>query len=164
MPVASLLGSHPAFSYFPCFPQVDCVLSDADSLVGGVIYILGPHGPFQQTLLRDRVSPASQPPQVYIARGFEALFLHGGILGCVVYLAPLCSSWLIYIQMRDIPICQPLLHLPQSAASCHLAAHLCSGFPSPPLLPFWMNVYSLTPCCWTSMQFDFLADVVVFCF
>ena len=39
-----LLVCRPAFSHFPHFPQTDCVLSGADSKVGGLVYILGPCG------------------------------------------------------------------------------------------------------------------------
>ena len=35
------------------------------------------------------------------------------------------------------------------------------SFPSPPLLPVWMNVYVLFPWCRTSLLFDFLSVLVV---
>ena len=35
------------------------------------------------------------------------------------------------------------------------------GCPSPPLLPFWMNVYFLFPWCRTSLLFNFLSVLVV---
>ena len=41
------------------------------------------------------------------------------------------------------------------------ASLLCSGCPSPPLLPVWMNVYFLFPWCWTSLPFDFQSVLVV---
>ena len=51
-----------------CFPG-------ADSLVGGLMYILEPHEPFKQTFLKDSqfLSPP-QPPQIFTARGYEVLF------------------------------------------------------------------------------------------
>ena len=41
------------------------------------------------------------------------------------------------------------------------ASPLRPGWPSPPLLPVWMNVYFLFPWCRTSLPFDFLSVLVV---
>ena len=38
---------------------------------------------------------------------------------------------------------------------------LCPSFPSPPLLPVWMNVFFLSTWCQTSLLFDFLSVLVV---
>ena len=46
---------------------------------------------------------------------------------------------------------------------CHIALLASSLLPSLPLQPVWMNVY-LTPLCQISMQFYFLAILVVFVF
>ena len=43
----------------------------------------------------------------------------------------------------------------------HNSNPLRPGCPSPPLLPFWMNVYFLSPWCWTSLSFNFLSVLVV---
>ena len=37
----SLLSSCPTFCHFPHFPQMDCALSGADSLMGGLMCVLG---------------------------------------------------------------------------------------------------------------------------
>ena len=69
-----LLSTHPAFSHFPPFPQVDCALSGTDSQVGGFVHILGPHRPLQWTLLSDwQFVPPLQPPEIFTAKRFEAL-------------------------------------------------------------------------------------------
>ena len=47
-----LLCCHSTFCHFPPFPQVDCALSGAGSQMCGFVYILGPCGPLQLTLLR----------------------------------------------------------------------------------------------------------------
>ena len=49
--------------------------SGADSWVGGFVYVLGPCGSVQQTLLGgwEFLMPLP-PPQVFSVRGFEALF------------------------------------------------------------------------------------------
>ena len=50
----------------------------------------------------------------------------------------------------------------RQSRSCHSPAHpLLPGFPAPPLLPVWRNVYFLFPWCRTSLPFDFLSVLVV---
>ena len=45
---------------------------------------------------------------------------------------------------------------------CHgHSSPLCPGCPSPPLLLVWINVYFLSPWCWTPLPFDFLSVLVV---
>ena len=82
------------------------------------------------------VSPAaaSTPTGVFSQR-FEALFPHAGTLGCVVCLAPqLFLPVYLHVsgtaQVRQPPPC------PKSSPP---------GCPSPPFLPVWMSVSSLTP-------------------
>ena len=110
--------------------------SGADSQVGGFLYVLGPYGSLQQTLLWGWVLlPPPQPPQVFTARGFEAFFSRTGTLSCMVCLAPHLFL-LVYPHAKVGP----------RSTSLHLAARpLHPGFPSPPLLPVWMYVSSLTP-------------------
>ena len=63
--------------------------SDADSWVDEFVYVLGPCGSLQWTLLWGwEFLPLPQPPQVFTAKGFEALFPHAGTLSCTVCLAP----------------------------------------------------------------------------
>ena len=101
------------------------------------MYILGSCGSLQSSLLWGwEFLPPSQPPQIFTARSFEAVVLHTGTLGCTVYLAPQlflpayphtnvgppAATW-------PAPVFQP----PPCCVS------------SPPLLPVWMSVSSLTP-------------------
>ena len=43
------------------------------------------------------------------------------------------------------PIRSTIRHLAEPASPCLATSPLCPGCPSPPLLPVWMNVSSLTP-------------------
>ena len=77
-------------------------------------------------------SAASTPTGVF-SQGFEALFPRAGTLGCAVCLAP--QLFLpVYPHANEGP------PAPQSAASLDPPAAA-----SPPLLPVWMNVSSLSP-------------------
>ena len=63
--------------------------SGADSQVGGFVYVLGPCGSIQWSLLwgwEFLLQP--EAPQVFSVRGFEALFPWTGTLSCAVYLSP----------------------------------------------------------------------------
>ena len=110
--------------------------SGADSRGGDFVYVLGPFGSLQQTLLWgwEFLLPP-QPPQVFIARGFEALFPFAGTLGCRVCLPPQLFL-LVYLHTNVRP--------PSSltaALLCILSAP--AALPQPVLV--WMNVSSLTP-------------------
>ena len=64
-------GSCPTFHHFPHFPQVDCAFSGAASQVNGFVYVLGPCGHLQWTLMWDwEFSPPPQPPQIFYSQGF----------------------------------------------------------------------------------------------
>ena len=107
--------------------------------VGELVYVLRRScGPLQWTLLWDwKFLPLPQPPQIFTARGFEALFPCTGTLCCVAQSVtlPSCSSCLICSGRGDIP-----------STSHHLATcPLCPGCSSLPVFPVWMNVSSLTP-------------------
>ena len=63
--------------------------SGADSQVSGFVYILGPCGSLQRTLLwGSEFLPLPQLPQVFSVGGFEALFPCPGTLSRVDCLAP----------------------------------------------------------------------------
>ena len=54
-----------------------------------VVYILGPSGSLQRTLPWGwEFLPPLQPPQLFIARGFEALVFRALTLGCMVCFPP----------------------------------------------------------------------------
>ena len=75
------------FWSLPLLPTSKLGLSGADFCVGGLVYILGPCGSLQWTLLwgwEFLLTP--QPPQVFSVRGFEALFPLARTLGF-----PVCS-------------------------------------------------------------------------
>ena len=113
-------------------------------------------GSFQWTLLlRMGVSPATATPQIFTARGLEALLPCAGTLGCTIYLAPSCSSQLIRTPVWDLLVHQ----LPPShATSLPLAAHLHPSYPSG-----WMFLLRLLGCQ-SSIQFNFLEVLGGFCF
>ena len=105
---------------------------------------------------------ASIPTGVFNQR-FEALFPHTGTVGCAVCLAS--QLFLpVYLHMK---VGQPSLQsatsqgLPAATLpalvlqllSCHESSS--PGCPSPPLLPVWMNVSSLTPLLWVFYPVQF---------
>ena len=101
--------------------------SGADSQVGGFVCVLGPCGSLQQTLLwglEFLLSP--QPPQVFLVRGFGALFPCAGTLGCMVCLASQFSAC-------------------KCRTACSTSCHLASSSLHPGCLLVWMNVSPLTP-------------------
>ena len=98
--------------------------------------------------------PLLPPPQVFTARGFEALFPCAGTLDCVVYFTPQLFL-LVYLHSSVGPlVCKPPPCQFQSL-NCHFTrpvlqpqSYCTTSLPgclSLPLLPVWMNVSSLTP-------------------
>ena len=84
------------------------------------------------------------PHRFFESRGFEALFPCPGTLGCVVCLAP---QFILPVYLHanvGLPACKPPPCLPWSSSYCFVSP-LHPGCPSPPLLPVWMKVSSLTP-------------------
>ena len=79
--------------------------------------------------------PPPQPPQIFTARGFEALFPCAGTLGCVVCLAPQLFL-LVYLHTNVGPPSPAAATLPWSSLP---------GCMSQSLLPVLMDVFSLTP-------------------
>ena len=78
-----------SFQSLPPLPTSKLGPSGADSQVGGFVYILGPCGSLQLTLLPGwGFLPPPQPPQVFTARGVETLLPRTGNWGCVVCLTP----------------------------------------------------------------------------
>ena len=136
-----LAGLLPCFQSLPLLPTSKlCPFSycpDADSPVGGLVYVLGPCGPLQQTLLQGwQFLPPPQLPQIFIARGFEALFSCAGTLGGVICLSP--QLFLLVYPHANVGPCSPPVTTPT-------AYPFCPSCPSLPLLWVWMNVSSLTP-------------------
>ena len=162
MLLAQLLASFQSLSQLPTSKLSP---SSVDSQVGGFVYVLGPCGSLQWTLLWDlEFILLPQPPQVFTARCFEALFPYTGILGCMVCLTPQLFLPVYPHWMWDHLVYQPWSHPPRLEATTLLcvhpapATHLCPSYQSR-----WMFLLQLVGC-WTSIQFDFLAVLVVFVF
>ena len=119
--------------------------SSAASRVGGFVYILGPCGSFQQTLLWgwEFLLLAPQPPQVFSIRALRLYFpkLEPWVVRSVAGSTSCCLSR----QLQLCPPCSTIHHLTGSASRLLAASPLCPGCPSPPFLPVWMNVSSLSP-------------------
>ena len=119
--------------------------SGADCPVGGLVYVLGPCGSLQRSLLWGWEFPllVPQPPQVFSISGLRLYFpmLEPWVARSVS--PPSCSSLFICMWMWDhlvhnpLPccVCQPLPCRKTSPPGCL----------SLPLLPVWMNVSSLSP-------------------
>ena len=135
-----------SFQLLPPLLTIKLGLSGADSWVGGFVYIVGSCGSLQWPLLWvwEFLPLPPQPPQVFSVRGFKALFVSTGTLGCTVYLVSQLFL-LVYLHANvgwlhlsaatlPTPVLQLLLCHKSSRPSC----------PSPPLLLVWMNVSSLT--------------------
>ena len=88
------------------------------------------------------LASASTPTGVF-NQWFEALFPHAGTLGCTVchLVHQLLPCW----PAATLPT--PLHNLPPRWVHQPLPCHKSSppNCPSPPLLPIWMNVSSLSP-------------------
>ena len=133
MPLAWLFAG---FQSLPLLPTSQSDPSGADSRVGGFVYVLEPCGFLQGTLLWGWafLPLLPQPLQIFTARGFEAFFSHAGTLSCTVSL-PSCSSQLTSCKCGTT-----------WSSSHHLVVcPLHPDYLSPPILPGWMNVSSLTP-------------------
>ena len=126
--------------------------SGADSQVGGFVYILGPCGSLQSSLPGGwEFLLLLQPPQVFTARGFEALFLRNGTLGCTVCFAPqLFLPVYLHVNVGSLVVTLPS----QSCSHCLARHHLHPGCLSLPFLPVWMNISSLTPSDFHTVRFS----------
>ena len=72
----------PCFQSLPLLPTIKLGPPGADSQVGGFVFILGPCGPLQRTLLWGwEFLLLPQHPQVFTVRDFKALFPCTGTLG-----------------------------------------------------------------------------------
>ena len=139
MPLAPLSTS---FQSLPLPPTIKLGLSGAASRVGRFVYILGPCVSPRNSPVRLGVSPTSVPTGVF-NQWFEALFPHAGALGCVVchlvhQLLPCWPAAALLTLLHNPPlwwVCQLLSCCESSPTGCQ----------SPPLLPVWMNVSSLSP-------------------
>ena len=150
MPLTQLSAG---FQSLPTLPTSKLGPSCADPWVGGFVYVLGPCGSLQQTLLWGwEFFRPPQPPQTFTARGFEALFprwnpgLHG-LSHSPVVSPSLCTHKCETTQSTSLhfafPVCQ-LPHLPGSPAAT-----------LPMSSPLWLPVFtpptSLDECFFNSL-------------
>ena len=78
----SLLSSCPTFRHFPHFPQMDCALSGADSLMGGLMCVLG-SSPMDSPVRLGVSATAATSIGFYSQkfRGFNFLCWNSGLCG-----------------------------------------------------------------------------------
>ena len=142
----SLAQLSPRFQSLALLPTSKLGPSGADSWVGGFVYILGQLwvSPVNSAV-RGGVTPTATTPKVFTARDFEAFFSHAVTLGCTV-----CFTCQLFLQVYPhanvgLPGPPAATSPAQSSSRCLAMSPLCPGSRSPPLLPVWMNVSSLTP-------------------
>ena len=138
MPLAQLSAG---FQSLPLLPTSKLGPSGADSQVGGFMYILGPCGSLQWTLVEARSFSFCVNPHKFFS---EILRLYFSALELWVsrsVLLPSCSSRL---STHNCGTARSTNHRLTPSASHLAVSPFQSSCPSPPLLPVWMNVYSLT--------------------
>ena len=142
VPLALLSAGFPSL---PLLPTIKLGPSGADSWVAWLVYILGLCWSLQWTLLWgwEFLPLLPQPALVFSIKGLRLYFLP---LELYVFLLPSCSSQVICTQMWNHPVGNPLPHRVLQPPPCRESS--LSSCPSPPFLPVWMNVSSLTP--WSS--------------
>ena len=163
MPLALLSAG---FQSLLPLPTIKLDTSGADSQGGGFVYVLGPCGSLQWTLLWgwEFLPLPPQPPQVFSIRGLRLYFPVLELWVVWSVLLPSCSSRFICTWTWDCRVCQPpprWVHQPLPWHKSSLSSCLSLS-----LLLVWMNISSLTP--WLSdfhtIQFDFLSVLVLSCF
>ena len=138
-----LLHSLPVFSHSLCYPQANwALLVLLPKWVGFVcsrtLWVSPRNSP-----VRLGVSPtATSTPTVVFNQWFEALFPHARTLGCVVrhpvhQLLLRQPAAALSTQLHNPPP-----HWVRQSPPCHTSS--LPGCLSPPLLPVWMNVSSLS--------------------
>ena len=150
-----MLNSFPSFSYFPCYPQANwALLVLIPKSVGLCLFRPLWVSPTNSPVTLG-VSPAAvSTPTGVFNQNFEALFPYSVALGWGVCFAAqlflpvyLCAN----VGPQGLPAAAwpTLLHNPpprwvcQPPPCCESSLPCC---PSPPLLPVWMNVSSLSSC------------------
>ena len=131
-----LLHSLPAFSHFPCYPQAKWALLVLTPMWVDLCTFWDPVGLSNELSCEAEFLPLlPQPPRGFQSEvwGFSSPCWSPGVVQSV--LLPSCFSWFICVQMWDRWVCQPPPCLESSPPSCA----------SPPCLPVWMNVSSLSP-------------------
>ena len=156
------------FESLPTLPPRKLGPSGADSQVGGFVYVLGPCGSLQRTLLWDwSISCCLNPHTFFQSEVLKLYFpaLEPWVAWPISF--PSCSSWFICMWRWDCLLCQLPPCLPPSS-SCHLATgplHMATRvYPSLHLLLVCMNVSSLTPWLSDFHTVQFSGSSGCFCF
>ena len=135
------------FQSLPLLPTSTVGPSGADSRVRGFVYVLGPCGSLQWTFLWgwEFLPLPPQPSQVFSISSLRLCFPALEPWGCLVcftpplflqiYLSTNVGHWGPPATVLPDPVLQP--------APCHESS--LPSCLSPPLLPVWMNMSSLTP-------------------
>ena len=129
MPLAQLSAG---FQSLPPLPTIKLGPSGADSRVGGSVYVLGPCGSLQRTLLCgwEFLLLSPQPPQVFSVGGLRLYF--PSLEPWVVGLSHPQLFLPVYRHVNVGPLAPPATALPRV-----LSAHLPISAP----LTVWMNVF-----------------------
>ena len=170
------------FQSLPPLPTMKLGPSGADSWVGELVHTLGPCGSLQPTLLWgwEFLLLPLQPPRMFSIRGLRLYFSVLVPWVAQSALFPRCFSWFIYEQMwghrvwQPLPCgsasCSPSCPVPQSTTSLGPPATALLRVLSTPAARLhpsyrygWMFLLYLLGCQ-TSIQFDFLSVLDVFCF
>ena len=151
------------FQLLPLLPTIKLGPSGTDSIVGGLVHSLGPCGSLQGTLLWSWEFPPlpPQPPQVFSISALRLYFL--ALELWVAWSVTGSTSCCLAGQLQLCPPRSTICHLPRSAS---LRLAVSPLLPAACLRPFyrsgWMFLLYLLGC-WTSILFDFLSILVVFC-
>ena len=117
------LGSQPAFSHFPCFPQANWALLVLIPGWVGFVYLLGPCRSPMNSPVRLGVSPAASLPHKIFQSEFLRLYfpvLEPWVAWSVSL--PSCPSRFICTHMWDCPLHQPLPCLESSPPQLPISA------------------------------------------
>ena len=135
-------------------PTIKLGPSSADSWVGGLVHPLGPCGSLQWTLQWgwECLLLLPQSPWVFSIRGLRLYFpalepwvAWSVLLPCILpgLSMPQCGDVGSASGCSACPVCSTIRNI---SVSGHVApSPLRPACPSPPLLPVWMNVSSLSP-------------------
>ena len=121
------------FQPLPQLPTNKLGPSGADSQVGGLKHVQDPMS-ISNKLSCEAFLLLPQPPQVFVVRGFEALFPRAGNLGCMVCLAPQLFQF-ICMQMWDHLAHQPPPRSPIFQLLSSHVHHLCPRLSSLLFIP-----------------------------
>ena len=152
------------FRSLPLLPTIKVGPSGADSRVGEFVHALGPCGSLQSPLLWgwEFLQLPPQPPQLFSISDLRLYFstLELWVAQSVTW----STSCFLAGQLQLCPPCSTV-HRSAGSTSPHFAVSpLCpSACLHPSYQSGWMFLLYLLGC-WTSIQFDFLSVLVVFCF